>query len=92
MIKRARLSNVITLFLIAIVTVCIVAGGIIFLIKTERPTHKFLMPTGFTGWVEVTYEQSGFPALKKEGRSFIYEVPPAGKIMTSSKDVSGPRF
>jgi hypothetical protein len=89
MIKKALRSDLIILLFIAIVTVCIVAGGIIVLNIPENPTHKFLLSKGFTGWVEVTYEQPGYPALKKEGNSFIYEVPPSGKIMTSSKDVSG---
>jgi hypothetical protein len=88
MIKKARRSDLIILFLM-IVTVCIVAGGIVFLNITGS-THKYLLPKGFTGWVEVIYEQPGYPALKKEGNSFIYEVPPSGKIMTSSKNVSGP--
>ncbi|GAA4837885.1 hypothetical protein GCM10023310_14400 [Paenibacillus vulneris] len=58
--------------------------------STENPTHKFLLTKGFTGWVEVTYEQPGSPALKEEGGTLIYEVPPSGKVMTSSKNVSGP--
>lgn len=94
MIKKARFSNLVIPFFIALVTGCIVAGVIIFISMTGKPTqptHKYLLPTGFTGWVEVTYEQPSFPALKKEGSSIInYEVPPSGKIMTSSKNDTGP--
>ncbi|KQX62631.1 DUF6843 domain-containing protein [Paenibacillus sp. Root444D2] len=89
MINKARLSNLIIPFFIAIVTISIVVGGIILLNITEGTTHKFLLPKGFTGWVEITYEQPGFPALKKEDRTFIYKVPPSGKLMTASKNVSG---
>jgi hypothetical protein len=90
LIKKASISNFFILLFIAIVTVGIVAVGFVLLNKSlENPTHKFLLPKGFTGWVEVTYEQPGFPALKKEGRTLIYEVPPSGKVMTASKNVSG---
>ncbi|QYR21962.1 hypothetical protein KZ483_02690 [Paenibacillus sp. sptzw28] len=89
-IKKARFSNLVLLLFIAIVTVCIVAVGLALLNKSaEKPTYKFLLPKGFTGWVEVTFEQPGFPPLKKEGRTIIYEVPPSGKVMTASKNVSG---
>jgi hypothetical protein len=89
-IKMARFSNLVFLLFIAIVTVCIVAAGFILLNKAlDNPTHKFLLPKGFTGWVEVTFEQPGFPPLKREGLTIIYEVPPSGKVMTASKNVSG---
>jgi hypothetical protein len=90
MVTKDRFSDFIILFIIAIVTVCIVAVGLVLLDKSlENPTHKFLLPNGFTGWVEVTYEQPGSPALKEEGRTLIYEVPPSGKVVTASKNVSG---
>lgn len=90
MINKVSLSNIIIPFFIAIVTISIVVGGIILLNITEGKTsHKFLLPKGFTGWVEVTYEQPGFPALKNDGGTLIYEVPPSGKVMTSSKSDSG---
>ncbi|MCP1311352.1 DUF6843 domain-containing protein [Paenibacillus tyrfis] len=76
--------------LVAILTLCLVVGGIFFFNISERPTHKFLLPKGFTGWVEVIYEQPGYPALKKENQFIIYEVPSSGKIMTSSKNITGP--
>lgn len=90
MIKKARFSDLVIPFFAVIVTISIIAGGIILLNRTDRTTtHLFLLPKGFTGWVEVTYEQPGFPALIKEGRILIYEVPPSGKVMTTSKNVSG---
>lgn len=79
------------LFILAIVTVCIVVTGIVLFNKfiETNTTHKFLLPKGFTGWIEVTYEQPDSPALKKDGSTLIYEVPPSGKVMTSSTSVSG---
>jgi hypothetical protein len=91
MIKKAHYSDLVIPFIAVIVTLSIVAGGIILLNRTtERTTtHLFLLPKGFTGWVEVTYEQPGFPVLIKDGRILIYDVPHSGKILTASKNVSG---
>lgn len=55
-----------------------------------KVTHKYILPAGFTGWVEVVYEQREYPALTMEGHYFIYEVPPSGKVQTSSRNYSGP--
>ncbi|MFD1956969.1 DUF6843 domain-containing protein [Paenibacillus thailandensis] len=90
--KKASRSKFLIPFYIAFaVTVCAAAGGMLFLTAgDERPVHRFILPKGFTGWVEVVYEQPGYPALKKEGRSFVYEVPSSGKIATSSRNASGP--
>ena len=90
MIKKARFSDLTIPFIVGIVMIAIVVGSLILLNKSlENPTHKFLLPKGFTGWIEVTYEQPDFPALKEEGRTIIYQVPPSGKVMTSSKNVTG---
>lgn len=83
------MKNKSILGLVGIVTICLVIGGIFFLNIPERATHKFLLPQGYTGWVEVTYEQPGYPVLKKENDTFIYEVPSSGKIMTSSPNITG---
>ncbi|MBH5319604.1 hypothetical protein I6N90_17545 [Paenibacillus sp. GSMTC-2017] len=89
-IKKARVLDFYMLCFIILVMLCLIAGAVFFLMLSSNPTHKFLLPNGFTGTIEVTFEQSEFPALKKEGRSIIiYEVPPSGKISTSSKNISG---
>ncbi|WP_379358885.1 MULTISPECIES: DUF6843 domain-containing protein [unclassified Paenibacillus] len=59
-------------------------------IVSDRTTHKYLLPEGFTGWIQVTYEQPEHPPLKTEGKKLVYEVPPSGKIVTSSKNATGP--
>jgi hypothetical protein len=76
--------------LISITTFCLVVGGLIFITLSERVTHKFLLPKGFTGWVKVVFEQPEYPALKQEQNYLLYEVPSSGTIMTSSKNYSGP--
>ncbi|MDP4099106.1 hypothetical protein OIN60_20490 [Paenibacillus sp. P96] len=88
--KMTHGNLLLVLAAVLVVTACIVAGSAYYFSKTDYPTHKFLLPKGFTGWIEVTFEQPGAPALKKEGeRTIVYEVPESGKIMTSSKNTTG---
>lgn len=90
MAQNARSTKFVVL-IIALLVVCIAAAVTIVLsTMEERVTHKYILPQGFTGWVEVTYEQPGHPALKKEGRKWVYEIPASGKLTTSSKNSAGP--
>ncbi|UVI29262.1 DUF6843 domain-containing protein [Paenibacillus spongiae] len=74
-----------------IVTTCLVIGiGIIFSSISEKSSHKFLLPKDYTGWIEVVFDQPEYSALKHEGNYIVYEVPPSGKIKTSSRNISGP--
>jgi len=50
----------------------------------------YLVPEHFVGEVEVTFEQTNSPPLAKEGKAYIYNIPPSGKLSTSSPMVSGP--
>ncbi|MDQ0876060.1 hypothetical protein QFZ77_004719 [Paenibacillus sp. V4I3] len=71
------------------VVVCLIIGTIIVFNKPDNPTHKFLLPKEYTGWVEVIFDQPENPALKQEGNYIVYEVPPSGKIKTSSRNNTG---
>ena len=54
MIKKARFSDLTIPFIAGIVMIAIVVGSLILLNKSlENPAHKFLLPKGFTGWIEV---------------------------------------
>ncbi|KRF39833.1 DUF6843 domain-containing protein [Paenibacillus sp. Soil787] len=76
-------------FVVAVL-VCLVVGALFISNKSDNPTNKFLLPKDYTGWVEVTFAQTDSTALKNEGNNIIFEVPPSGKIKTSSKNVTGP--
>ncbi|WP_054028866.1 DUF6843 domain-containing protein [Bacillus sp. FJAT-28004] len=77
--------------LTATIAVCLVIGaGVKFFYITDKPTHKFIFPSNYSGLVEVIFEQPNAPALKQEGNYIVYEVHASGKIKTSSKNVSGP--
>ncbi|MCQ6564109.1 DUF6843 domain-containing protein [Paenibacillus mendelii] len=73
-----------------IVATFLVIGGIAFFNISENPIHKFLLPKDYTGWIEVVFDQPEYSELKHEGNHIVYEVPPSGKIKTSSINVSGP--
>lgn len=70
--------------------VCLVVGVLFILNNSDNPTNKFLLPNNYTGWVEVTFDQVESTSLKYEGNNIVFEVPPSGKIKTSSKNVTGP--
>ncbi|WP_127589121.1 DUF6843 domain-containing protein [Paenibacillus koleovorans] len=84
MLLRSRKSYILLFaLLLTIATVVLTACN-------ARPTHLFVLPQGFTGWVEVTYEQPNAPALKEERNHIVYEVPASGKVATSSANKAGP--
>ncbi|RJE84628.1 hypothetical protein D3P07_22100 [Paenibacillus sp. 1011MAR3C5] len=90
MVKKSRAFNMV-MWVSTLIIVCMAAGVIILLsISENKITHKYILPEGFTGWVEIIYEQPGYPALKKEGKKYIYNVPESGKMLTSTKNFSGP--
>lgn len=74
---------------IAMAVSCLIVGAIILFKMSERLTHIYLLPKDYSGWVEVIYEQPGYPALQQKDNKIVYEVPPSGSIKTSSKNVSG---
>ena len=46
---------------------------------------KYFFPEGYRGWVCITYEKKGFPALKIEGDALILKIPKNGILETSSR-------
>src|SRR5690554_4745303 len=72
--------------------VTILTAFIIYYQKNKFPVHHFMLPMDYLGWVVITFEQPGLPALKKERNTVIYEVPPSGQLKTSSKNESGTVF
>ena len=75
-----------------IAAVAVLLLGFLFLIMTvnRNPLHIYVLPEGFHGAVEVTFDQAGSPPLEKDGNSYIYYIPPSGKLKTSSPMQSGP--
>ena len=51
--------------------------------ETRHP-DRFLIPEGYVGWVTVIYNVKGAPVLRQEGNYRLYEIPPDGRLVTSS--------
>jgi hypothetical protein len=84
------MTKVIGITLLVALLACLAVGALFILNKSDNSTNKFLLPNDYTGWVEVTFGQVDSTSLKHEGNNIIFEVPPSGKIKTSSKNVTGP--
>jgi len=57
---------------------------------SESPS-VYVLPARFTGWVTVTFEVAGAPALPFEGDAQLVRVPSSGKVSTSSPLSTGTR-
>ena len=49
----------------------------------------YLIPAGFTGWVTIEYGVAGAPPLPHEGAARRIDVPPSGRVQTSSAQELG---
>jgi hypothetical protein len=52
--------------------------------KIRRP-KRYLIPTGYTGWVKIHHGVKGSPALVLEGGFYVLKIPSDGKLVTSSE-------
>ena len=49
-----------------------------------RTGDDVLIPVGFTGWVEIRYNEPESPPLERSGLKPLINVPPSGRVSTSS--------
>jgi hypothetical protein len=75
------------LIVFAVVVIAAVAIGTIGINKQK--SHIYVMPSGYTGWVEIRYNQEDSPALPREGRAFLHHIPNSGVLSTSSPPTAG---
>ncbi|MBP1988636.1 DUF6843 domain-containing protein [Paenibacillus eucommiae] len=61
----------------------------LYYLSPNNYDHKYLLPQGYTGWVEITFDQPDSPPLEREGKSYVYEIPADGKLQTSTTMKSG---
>lgn len=64
--------------IIFVIVLVIIAG------YTEPEQHKYIVHSGYTGWVEVTFDQADSPPLEKEHETYVFHIPASGKLKTSS--------
>jgi uncharacterized protein DUF6843 len=79
--------------LVAIGTlVLVVCLGIWFTINTRSSTPRslqFLIPEGYSGWVQVEFEIPGAPPLPEEAGQTVVKIPSTGSLQTSSPEKYG---
>jgi hypothetical protein len=50
---------------------------------------RFLIPSGYTGWIRIEFEVSGAPPLPMEGGEYVLRIPANGMLRTSSPEQYG---
>ena len=59
------------------------------LVFHRRSPERFLIPTGYSGWVRVDYRQKGAPPLSTEDGRLLLKLNARGTLQTSSDPLSG---
>ncbi len=86
-VKGLKRAYKIYLIVFAVVVIAAIAIGTIGMNKQK--SHIYVMPSGYTGWVEVVYNQKDSPALPKEGKALLHIIPQDGVLKTSSAPTDG---
>jgi hypothetical protein len=88
----ARGKNPFKAALIAIVTVgfllmAIGGGYLVYSVSSSRDLneHRYLIPEGFTGLIQVEFGISSASPLPRSGKTFLYRVPESGVLQTSTE-------
>jgi hypothetical protein len=55
----------------------------------RRPPSRYLIPTGYVGWVRIEYGAAGAPPLAREGKYSIVRLAHDGTARTSSELLEG---
>ncbi|MGO9405031.1 MAG: DUF6843 domain-containing protein [Terriglobales bacterium] len=59
------------------------------LVFHRRPPERFLIPTGYSGWVRIDFRQKGAPPLPMEDGRLLLKLDEHGTLKTSSAPLSG---
>jgi len=59
------------------------------LVFHRRPLERFLIPTGYSGWVRIDFRQKGAPPLPTEDGRLLLKLNEQGTLQTSSDPLSG---
>jgi hypothetical protein len=85
-VAQAR-AGTIAIFLVSLpvlVGVFIYGPFVLDLFLHRRSPARFLIPTGYVGWVRVEYQISNAPPLPREGRYLLVRLDKNGSLQTSS--------
>lgn len=81
--KKLYVAYLVVFFGISIGAIVIGSYGI-----NDQQSHIYVLPDGYTGWVEIRYEQEGSPPLPREGEEYVNLIPPTGILNTSDSPTS----
>ncbi len=57
--------------------------------NSTRHSSRFLIPEGYTGWIQVEFEVQGAPPLPMEDGGYVLKIPADGILRTSSREQYG---
>ncbi|GLI06160.1 hypothetical protein YDYSG_21900 [Paenibacillus tyrfis] len=84
MLKKLYVVYLVVFFAISIGAIVIGSYGI-----NDQESHSYVLPDGYTGWVEIRYEQKDSPPLIREGKEYVHLIPRTGILNTSDSPTSG---
>jgi hypothetical protein len=83
------------LLVLGVICLPLMIGGFILgptafdLVFHRRPPERFLIPTGYSGWVRVNFRQKGAAPLPNEEGRLLLKVDAQGTLNTSSDPLIG---
>jgi hypothetical protein len=85
-VARVRAGTIAVLVVSLPVLVGIVFYGpfVLDLSLHRRPPSRFLIPSGYVGWVRVQYRVASAPPLPREGKYLLVRLEKIGTLQTSS--------
>jgi hypothetical protein len=65
----------------------LLALGVVILGAGGCAAHhrQYLIPKGYVGWVRVDFEIPGAPPIPLEDGSYVFKIPPSGRMQTSTR-------
>jgi hypothetical protein len=58
----------------------------------SSPRYIYLIPEGYTGYVQIDFQVTNAPPLPREGEYLLIKLPPSGIFQTSSKMIESTKF
>ena len=81
---RAGTIAILLVSLPMLVGVLVYGPFVLDLFLHRRPPSRFLIPSGYVGWVKIEYQVSNAPRLPHEGRYLLMRLDQNGSLQTSS--------
>jgi hypothetical protein len=51
---------------------------------TKGTPRRYLVPSGYVGWVTIEYDVKGAPPIARNGKYLLFKIPKSGRLKTSS--------